>query len=258
MQSPGLPHKVDFLGAPLSVLTMQRAVQLAAEAIATGKSWQQGCLSSAVLARLQSDSVLRDAFWSFDLVTADGQGIVWGARALGYQVPHRISGIDLMEALLAEASRTGYRVYFLGAEPHVLDRALEVVAQTYRGVVVAGAHHGYFSSGEEARVVDEINSSSSDLLFVALPTPAKELFLKRNRGKLDVRFCVGVGGSLDVVAGLRWRAPRWMRSAGLEWLARLVQEPRRLGPRFLVGNSRYVRLVVAEFLQQRTRRAEEV
>jgi N-acetylglucosaminyldiphosphoundecaprenol N-acetyl-beta-D-mannosaminyltransferase len=230
---------------------MEEAVGVAEWAISTGASCQHGCLSPAVFGRLRADSHLLEALWSLDLITADGQGVVWGARLLGHRVPERVSGIDLMEALLVLAAESGYRLFFLGAEEDILLRALDVVKHRYPGVIIAGSHHGYFASTEEDEIVVKVNSVSPDILFLALPTPSKELFLARHRAHLKVPFAMSVGGSVDVLSGRRWRAPRWMRRIGLEWLARLVQEPRRLGPVYAVGHTRFIALVVAAYFRRR-------
>jgi N-acetylglucosaminyldiphosphoundecaprenol N-acetyl-beta-D-mannosaminyltransferase len=242
---------VDFLGAPLSLVTMSEAVEIAQRAITERRACYHGCLNSAVVARLASDSGLREAFWDLDLVTADGQSIVWAGRLLGLPVPERVTGIDLMIELLASASRHQQRVYVLGAEPTVLRQALENIKVLYPNVVLVGSHHGYFGPSEEHLIVQEINSARPDILFVALPTPKKEVFLTRNRIRLGTAFAASVGGSLDVLAGRRRRAPRWMQRLGLEWLVRLIQEPIRLGPRYLLGNPRFIGLVVDECVRRR-------
>ena len=120
---------------------------------------------------------------------------------------------------------------------------------------MVGRHHGYFAPGaEEDAVVEAIAAAKPDLLFVALETPAKELFLARHRGRLSVPFIMGVGGTFDVLAGLRRRAPMLFRRLGLEWLYRLAQDPRRLARRYLVGNSKFVLLVAREAARGRTGR----
>ncbi len=250
-EEAGNIRRVAFFGAPLDVVSMDEAVAVATRAVMGGLQQQHACLSSRVLARLQDDEQLREVFWTFDLVTADGQGVVWGARLFGYPVPERVSGIDLMEALLAVAAANHYRVFLLGAAESVLLKAAAVIRARYPALEIVGAHHGYFSAEEEDAIVTAIAASSVDLLFVALPTPAKELFLARNWARLNVAFAMGIGGSLDVLAGLRWRAPRWVQRIGMEWLARVIQEPRRLGPSLLRGNSRFVMMIAAELFRTR-------
>lgn len=245
-----LLHRHDFLGAPLDVLSLPDAVAAVARAVDERGSVQHASINAAKVVRLQRDPTLRDALWSCTLATADGQAVVWAARLLGIAVPERVAGIDLMEALLAAAVRRRDRVFLLGARADVLEEAERELERRHPGVLVVGRHHGYFAGDEEPRVVAEIAAAEPDLLFIALETPAKELFLARHRDVLRVPFAMGVGGAFDVLAGRRQRAPRWARRAGLEWLFRLLQEPRRLAGRYVVGNARFVALVGLSLLRR--------
>src|SRR5439155_3884158 len=147
------------------------------------------------------------------------------------------------ERLLARAEERGYSVFFLGAHADVLEAACAEVARRHPRLRIAGRRHGYFASTEESEVVAEVAAANPDILFIALETPQKELFQARHRTALGVPFTMGVGGSLDVLAGRRRRAPLWAQRAGLEWLFRLLQEPRRLFARYLIGNAIFVALV---------------
>ena len=245
----------ELLGAPLDLLALEDAVGAVEAAIDGRQCRQHACVNAAKIVRLQKDEVLRDAIRGCDLVTADGQGVVWAARLLGLPVPERVAGIDLMEALLAQAARRGHRVYLLGARPDVLEDAAAEIRRRHPATSIVGRHHGYFSREDEALVVRDIASARPDLLFVALETPAKELFLARHRDVLRIPFAMGVGGSFDVLAGRRRRAPRWAQRIGLEWLFRLAQEPRRLARRYISGNARFLALLARELLRRRFRLA---
>lgn len=237
-------RRIDFLGGPLDPVTMTEAVAAVERMIETRTPGQHGCLNAAKLVRLQQDDELRAALWSCDLVTADGQAVVWAARLLGTPVPERVAGIDLMERLLDLAVERGFRVYLLGARQNVLERAEAVIRGRHPGIVIAGSHHGYFRPEDEHDLVTRVAETRPDLLFIALDTPKKELFLARHRDRLAVPAAMGVGGTFDVLAGVRRRAPQWAQRAGLEWLFRLAQEPRRLAKRYVVGNARFIALVL--------------
>jgi N-acetylglucosaminyldiphosphoundecaprenol N-acetyl-beta-D-mannosaminyltransferase len=140
-------------------------------------------------------------------------------------------------------------VFILGARKEVLEEAVRRMRAELPDLRIVGAHHGYYSSAEEQGVVARIRATSPDILFLAMETPAKELFIAHHREAMGVRFVMGVGGSIDVLAGLKRRAPRWMQRAGLEWLFRLLQDPRRLAKRYLVGNTRFAWLVLREALR---------
>ncbi len=225
---------------------MSEAVARVQAAVVERDSIQHVAINAAKLVKYQRDEQLRAAIDGCELATADGQVIVWAARLLGRPLPERVAGIDLMHALLDLSRGEGFRVYLLGARAEVLARAEAEICDLYPGIEIAGRHHGYFGAEGEDDVVESIAAAKPDLLFVALETPAKELFLARHRERMQLPFVMGVGGSFDVLAGEKKRAPTWMRSAGLEWFYRLIQEPRRMAGRYVVGNTQFLLLVLRE------------
>ena len=153
-------------------------------------------------------------------------------------------------ALVARAAERGYRVYFLGAKQEVLDRMLDVFLTRFPNLAVAGAHHGYFRRGDEEALAEAIRATSPDLLFVGMGTPAKEYWIDRNYEAAGAAVSMGVGGSFDVHSGLVRRAPVWMQRLGLEWLYRLLQEPRRLWRRYLTTSSIFLGEVFLRLLKR--------
>ena len=187
---------------------------------------------------------------------ATTMSVVWALHLLTGTRIQRVAGIDFMEALVARAAAEGRRVYFLGAKPEVLGKAVDVLEQRHPTLQVAGSHHGYFSREEEPDLVNEIRRSRPDIVFVGMGTPAKELWIDRHFQELDA-VCMGVGGSFDVVAGVVKRAPRWVQRAGLEWLYRLLQEPRRLWRRYLITTTIFIGRVAKEWFRRRILRRED-
>jgi N-acetylglucosaminyldiphosphoundecaprenol N-acetyl-beta-D-mannosaminyltransferase len=238
------------LGCAIDAVDLAGAVDAIDARIVRREACQHVAINAAKLVRLQRDPQLREVVGGCELVTADGQAVVWAARLLGRRLPERVAGIDLMDALLRRANEQGYRVFVLGACAEVLERALTALRDRYPQLELSG-RHGYFSSAEEPAVVDAIAAAAPDMLFVALETPAKELFLARHRERLRIPFVMGVGGAIDVLGGTRKRAPRWLQRLGLEWAFRLAQEPRRLAGRYFVGNTRFTWLVARELVRQR-------
>jgi N-acetylglucosaminyldiphosphoundecaprenol N-acetyl-beta-D-mannosaminyltransferase len=243
--------RISLLGTQLDAVTFEHALELVDQAVATRRPMLNASLNAAKVVRVQSDPALRDAIAGCELITADGVPVVWAARLLGHAVPERVNGTDLMEALLARAEERGWSVFLLGSRHEVLADLLGELARRHPNLRVAGARHGYFSAAEEYEVVSSVAAARPDILFIALETPQKELFQARHRAALGVPFAMGVGGSFDVLAGRRRRAPRWAQRSGLEWAFRLAQEPRRLAGRYAVGNARFVALVVREFTRSR-------
>jgi N-acetylglucosaminyldiphosphoundecaprenol N-acetyl-beta-D-mannosaminyltransferase len=163
---------------------------------------------------------------------------------MGIAVPERVSGVDVMEGVIRLCAVKGYRPYFLGARPDVVQKAIANVLTRFPALKVAGWRDGYFRAEEEPEMLKSIKSSEPDCLFIGMPTPRKERFLASHRNELDVPFIMGVGGSFDVLAGHVRRAPRLLQQIGFEWLFRTVQEPVRLGPRYIKTNVAFAGLMV--------------
>jgi N-acetylglucosaminyldiphosphoundecaprenol N-acetyl-beta-D-mannosaminyltransferase len=248
------PHRVEVLGCSVDPLTIRATVSRCDGIIHSGRFSQQLSINAAKVAALRSDERLRQIASECKLVSVDGQSVVWASRLLGCPIPERVPGIDLMFELLALAERRGYRVYILGARQHVLERAVQRLQQRYPRLSICGWHDGYFSEGDEAIIVDEIRSASPNILLVAMSSPRKEYWLAEHGPSTGAQFGMGVGGSIDVVAGVTRRAPKWMQRAGLEWFYRLVQEPRRLGRRYTVTNIQFLGLLAAELVRTRVGR----
>ena len=186
-----------------------------------------------------------------DHVSADGQAVVWGARLFGIAVPERVTGIDVMQALLSRARERGWSVYLLGARADVVaDLAARIEAD---GVRVAGFRDGYFPAGAESEVVAEVRRSDATVLFVGLPSPQKERLIIGHARPAGIPVSMGVGGSFDVLSGRLRRAPRLVQRLGLEWLFRLAQEPRRLFRRYAITNARFGLLLLAAARRRRLR-----
>lgn len=238
--------RAEFLGLPVDLLTLDETIDIARHAMETRHTVQHVALNVAKLVKAQTDLELRRDVTESDIVGIDGMGIVWGARALGVNVPERVPGVDLMEQLLALCAARHFRPYFLGARQDVLDRAISVATSRWPGLEFAGSRNGYFDDATEQAVVDEIRASRADCLFIAMPTPRKERLLHRHRDALNIPFIMGVGGAFDVLAGHVRRAPKAMQRAGLEWLYRTWQEPGRMWRRYASTNAAYAALLGLE------------
>jgi N-acetylglucosaminyldiphosphoundecaprenol N-acetyl-beta-D-mannosaminyltransferase len=243
--------RIELLGTHLDPVTFEGALALVEQAVASRRPILNASLNAAKVVRVQRDPELREAIAGCELVTADGVPVVWAARLLGHEVPGRVNGTDLMDALLARAEERGWSVYLLGSREEVLAGARAEIGRRHSRLRIAGSRHGYFAAEEEPEVVAEIAAAHPDVLFVGLATPQKELFQARHRAALGVPFTMGVGGSFEVLAGQRRRAPRWAQRSGLEWAFRLAQEPRRLLRRYAMGNARFVGLVLRELARSR-------
>ncbi len=233
------------LGVPIDPLRMSDVLSLVDQAIQRRDRLLIGVVNAAKLVNMRRDRKLRNAVLSADVILADGMAVVWASRLLQQRLPERVAGIDLMHEMLRQGDRRGYRVYCLGATDEVLQAAVGRIRTDYPGVMVVGKRNGYFRLDDEANIVADIRSSRADILLAAMSPPKKEQFLARWVEELQVPVCHGVGGAFDVMASKVRRAPvRWQR-LGLEWLYRVLQEPRRLWRRYLVTNTVFCGMVIA-------------
>jgi len=233
----------NFLGVPVDCLTLAQTIAVIDQAIQNRQSMQHVCINVAKFVAMRTNHELDRDVRSSDIINIDGMGIVWAARLLGVRVPQRVSGIDLMEQLIQLCALKRYRPYFLGATPEVLQASISNFRRRFEELELAGSQHGYFTKGEERDIIRNIKESKADCLFIGMPTPHKERLLARFRDDLGVPFIMGVGGALDVFAGRIYRAPRAIQNVGLEWLFRTVQEPLRLGPRYVKTNAAFAKIV---------------
>ncbi len=175
---------------------------------------------------------------------------MWASRLLGDPLPERVAGIDLMQELFALAERRGFRVFILGAKADVLEQARAKIMARHPRLQLVGTRDGYFTDEEGAAVAEEVRDARPDILFVAISSPRKEYWLGRYGRAIDVPFVMGVGGAIDVVAGITQRAPRPLQRLGLEWAYRLAQEPRRLWRRYAVTNIQFALLLAPAVLRR--------
>lgn len=236
-------------GLRVDAICMAEALQRCQQALETRRPLLVGVLNAAKIVSLQKNEELRNAILDCDMLLADGQSVVWASRFLGHRLPERVAGIDLFEELLGLADRENRRIYLLGATPQVLDNLILEIRRRWPGADIVGSQDGYYTEAEAPAVADRIRAARPDMLFLGMPSPKKEIFLRRFRHQLGVPVLHGVGGSFDVLAGLTRRAPlRWQRM-GLEWAYRLLQEPGRLWKRYLTTNSAFVSLTLREIFR---------
>lgn len=227
---------VAVLGVPFDNLTMDEAVELMEEKINESGFHQVATANVDFLMHAIRDRELQDILCSCDLVVPDGMPIVWAARLMGARLKERVSGVDLVPRLAELSSRRGYGIYLLGAGEETSRRAVQCMEERYPGVRIVGRYSPPVSSLEEMdheAILNRIERARPEILLVAMGNPKQEKWLNMHRDRLRVPLCMGIGGSLDFLAGTLSRAPAWMRNSGLEWLHRVCQEPGRLARRYL-------------------------
>jgi N-acetylglucosaminyldiphosphoundecaprenol N-acetyl-beta-D-mannosaminyltransferase len=253
---PGVPTRAVVLGCRIDRLDMTQTLARCEDLIARREFAQHVAINAAKLVAMEHDAELRRIVDACELVSADGQAVVWASRLLGDPLPERVAGIDLMQKLFALAERRGFRVFILGARAGVLEQARGQLMATYPRLQLVGTRDGYFTESEEAQVAEQVRSARPDILFVAISSPRKEYWLGRYGRTIDVPFVMGVGGAIDVVAGVTQRAPALLQRLGLEWAYRLAQEPSRLWRRYAVTNAQFAGLLARGIVDMlRSRRA---
>jgi N-acetylglucosaminyldiphosphoundecaprenol N-acetyl-beta-D-mannosaminyltransferase len=243
MNSTPDSRRIQFLGCPLDLLSAQEMIEQVRHALADGHRLRLEGLNVAKLVDARATPFLMQALQEAERVHIDGGGISLGLKALGITAPPRYAGIDLMGQLCAMAAATDASVYLLGARQEVVELTAERLLARYPGLRIVGARNGYYTASEETEVIQGIRASGADILFVGMSSPKKELLLQTHWSNLGVKVGMGVGGAFDVLSGQLPRAPRWVQRITMEWLFRLLLEPRRLLWRYVRTNSLYLLLL---------------
>jgi N-acetylglucosaminyldiphosphoundecaprenol N-acetyl-beta-D-mannosaminyltransferase len=244
--------KIEIFSIPVDALTMQQTLEYIGDCIRHKRQIHHTVVNAGKIVMMQDDPQLFESVVKADLINADGQGVIWAARLLGKKLPERVTGIDLMDNLVKFAHENKYKIFLLGAKEEVVRTVAGTYSRKYSPDIIAGFRNGYYRPEEEEEIAEVIAKSGAQILFVAISSPKKENFLFHNKHILkDINFIMGVGGSFDIVANITDRAPGWMQRIGLEWLFRLLQEPRRMWRRYTIGNIRFILLILKELLKKK-------
>lgn len=242
-------NRIQILNTTIDNYSMEETLIKVDKAIASNKQIHHVVVNAGKIVAMQNDLQLRKSVNESDIINADGQAVVWASKVLKKPLKERVAGIDLMVNLVELAASKNYKIFFFGAKEQVVKEVVHKYSKQYSPTIIAGYRNGYFKKEDEHQIAQEISDSGANILFVAISSPTKENFLYENKEILKkVNFTMGVGGSFDVVAGKVKRAPLWMQKNGLEWFYRFIQEPKRMWKRYLVGNFKFLKLVLKEKL----------
>ena len=220
--------KTELFGIAFDDLTLSEAADEAQRLMAERRAAYVVTPNPEIVLAAQKDPALKEAIRGASLVLPDGIGVVYASRIVGRPMQGRVPGVEFASLLMEHMAQGQQRVYLLGAKPGIAELAGRNLAQRYPGLTVCGVHDGYFSAEENAAIVAAINKAAPDLLLVCLGAPKQELWMQANAPALHVGVMAGLGGALDVFAGVVERAPRAWCDHGLEWLYRLLKEPKRI------------------------------
>lgn len=221
------PRRIEILGVPVDCVDMQGAVRFVDEMVRKGKRGTVLAVNPEKITTARDNPQLKASLQASSLLIADGIGIVFAARMLGLAEMERVPGADLMPEICALAAKKGYSVFLYGADPEANRGCAEELLRRYPGLEIAGRRHGYIGEHEMDDLVEDINGSGADILFVALGSPRQELWMSQYLDRLHVRVCQGVGGTFNAISGNFARAPRIAMKLHLEWLYQMLMQPKR-------------------------------
>lgn len=238
-------ERVKFLNTFVDALTMDETLERIQKYIENKECVQHVVINAGKVNLMQDNKKLTKIVNSCPLINADGQSIVWASKILGNKLPERVAGIDIFTELVKISAEKGYKPYFFGAKEEVVTEVVRKFKEQYPNLNIAGYRNGYFNEDQSKEIAEDIKKSEADILFVAFSSPKKEFWINEYMDIMKVPFAMGVGGSFDVIAGKTKRAPRWMQKCGLEWFSRFIQEPIRMWNRYIVGNFKFIKLVMS-------------
>lgn len=233
--------KQNILGVGFDILTREEALKAMQEIMLGNQTHIAVTPNPEIVMATRKDVSFRQLINRSDFVLSDGMGILLASRIQGGKLKNRVEGCDLSRNLMKIMAKKQQGVFLFGAKAEVVRRAAENLEEELPGLVISGTQDGYIEEENYEQVVQAINHARPHLLLVGLGSPRQEAFMHRYKSQLNVPLMIGVGGSIDVFAGELSRAPKWMRSLGLEWLHRLYLQPKRIKrmkviPHFLLLN----------------------
>jgi len=249
---PLAPRRIQVGTLPIDVVDFRGAIEAIDRLIASKDGGTVFTPNVDHVVMAEHDERFRKAYAAAALSLVDGTPVLWAARMLGTPLPEKISGSDLVMPLLQRAAERGHRVYFLGGAPGVADLAKSKLELALPGIRIVGTDSSRIdidTPADHDEVVERIQRASPDLVLVALGAPKQEIWSYTRAERLKPAVLIGVGASLDFVAGVQKRAPGWMSKVGLEWLYRLAQEPRRLAARYLLRDPEFGLILLRQLAQ---------
>ncbi len=219
--------RVDILGVGFDNVTMSEALARGEQMLCADRAHYVVTPNPEIVETCRENAAAKDAVNGADLVLPDGIGVIYGAKMLKTPLAERVPGIEFGTGMIETCARLGKRVYLLGAKPGVAEQAAENLIARFPGLIVSGTHDGYFK--EDAPVAAAIRDSGADMVLVCLGAPKQELFMAQYGEATGAKLLMGLGGSLDIFAGVAQRAPEFYCRHNLEWLYRLVKNPSRFG-----------------------------
>lgn len=238
--------RIEILNTYFDVLTVQETIDRVEDYIKENEPLHLMGVNADKINMLNQNERLKDIVNGCGIINADGASVILASRFLGTPLPERVAGIDLMMDLVELAAKKQYKVYLLGAKEEVVQETARILKQNYQTLPVTGIRNGYFQEEDWDEIGRDIEQSQAQIVFVGITSPLKEYVIEHFQQQGLKAVFMGVGGSFDVISGKIPRAPLWMQKCNLEWLFRVMQEPRRLFKRYFIGNWKFIIAVCRE------------
>ncbi|MBL8049477.1 MAG: WecB/TagA/CpsF family glycosyltransferase [Chthonomonas sp.] len=233
---------VQILGTPISTLDMEQTLEQLQKWIREDTPRLVITADATALVIAEEKPRFQEVLHKASLITADSVGVIWAMKRAGVKSPSKVSGVEIVDRLCEISSRTGIKLYFIGSEPGITDRAAEKMRLKYPGVNIVGTHHGFFPADSDEVVAQEIARTQPDVIFAAMGMPRQEEFILRTMEITRAKIGMGVGGSFDVFSGKTKRAPKLLQALRLEWLWRLMLNPSKISK--VKSLPKFVRLIL--------------
>lgn len=242
----GNNERITILNTKIDVLSVAETINLVEKYVKSKTPLHLMGVNADKINEVNQNELMKEIVNKCGIINADGASVVLASKYLKKNLPERVAGIDLMQDLVALSAEKGYSIYLLGAKQEVVEKTKDVLQKKHPNLDIKGIHNGYFKEDKWLEISSEIKNSNPDFVFVGITSPTKEYLIEflQNDGN-DCVF-MGVGGSFDVISGNIPRAPKWMQKLNLEWLFRVMQEPKRLFKRYFVGNGKFIKAIIKE------------
>ncbi len=242
----GKNKRIEILNTKIDVLNVPQTIALVEEYVKQKEPLHLMGVNADKINELNENERLKQIVNSCGVINADGASVIKASKFLGKPLPERVAGIDLMQSLVALSEKKGYTIYLLGAKQEVVEKTAAVLKKKHPALKISGIHNGYFKEAEWGEISAELKKVKPDFVFVGITSPMKEYLIEFLQDDGNDSVFMGVGGSFDVISGNIPRAPEWMQKHSLEWLFRVMQEPRRLFKRYFVGNMVFIIDIIKE------------
>ena len=238
--------RIKILDTIIDVLDMNQTIDLVDKYVQKKIPLHLVGVNADKINELNTNNRLKQIVNSCGIINADGASVILASKFLGKPLPERVAGIDLMEHLIKLSEQKGYSIYLLGAKQEVVEKTAQVLKKKYQNIKIVGIHNGYFNESDWPQISEEIKVKNPNFIFVGITSPLKEYLVEYLQNDGNDGVFMGVGGSFDVISGEIPRAPKWIQKINMEWMVRVIHEPKRLFKRYFIGNWKFIKSVLWE------------